>query len=172
MRKFPGSSVGPFLCSNLTTLCDQEGGGDPSTFTLLYRVVNINYNTEEQETLLKILFDVSMKINVTCAQMYKNVDRSCRLHPTGFLQLKLKMAIQLWYWIQYIGYKDLLQVSLHSEKNAWGFVYKYCRQTSCKLNFKGLERRLVAACYRYVRDNDDNQTPLTHKEHIKVGRPF
>ena len=21
-------------------------------------------------------------------------------------------------------------------------------------------------------DNDDNQTPLTHKEYIKVGRPF
>ena len=42
--------------------------------------------------------------------------------------------------------------------------------TSWKLNFKGLERRLVAACYRYGSDNDDNQTPLTHKEHIKVGK--
>ena len=38
MRKFPGSLVGPFLCSNLTTLCDQERGGDPRTFTLLYRL--------------------------------------------------------------------------------------------------------------------------------------
>ena len=41
------------------------------------------------------------------------------------------------------------------------------------MNFKGLlERRLVAACVRYVSDNDDYQTPLTHKEQIKVGRPF
>ena len=35
MRKFPGLLVGPFLRSNLTTLCDQE---DPRTLTLLYRV--------------------------------------------------------------------------------------------------------------------------------------
>ena len=32
------SLVGPFLCRNFTTLCDQEGGGDPRTFPLLYRV--------------------------------------------------------------------------------------------------------------------------------------
>ena len=41
MRKFPGPFVGSFLCSNLTSLCDQEGGGDPRTFTLLYRVANM-----------------------------------------------------------------------------------------------------------------------------------
>ena len=40
-RKFPGSLVGPFLCRNFTTLCDQEGGGDPRTFPLLYRVANM-----------------------------------------------------------------------------------------------------------------------------------
>ena len=41
MRKFPGSLVGPFLCSNLTMLCDQEGGEDPRTFTSLNRVANM-----------------------------------------------------------------------------------------------------------------------------------
>ena len=40
-EKFPGSLVGPFLCGNFTPLCDQEGGGDPRTFTLLYRVANM-----------------------------------------------------------------------------------------------------------------------------------
>ena len=35
------SLVGPFLCRNFTTLCDQEGGGDPRTFPLLYRVANM-----------------------------------------------------------------------------------------------------------------------------------
>ena len=40
------------------------------------------------------------------------------------------------------------------------------------MNFQGLERRLVAACVRHVSDNADDRTPLTHKEHIKVGRLF
>ena len=55
MRKFPGSLVGPFLCSNLSTLCDQEGGGDPRTFTLLINFSKIsnfklflNKKTEEK----------------------------------------------------------------------------------------------------------------------------
>ena len=69
--------------------------------------------------------------------------------------------------IQYIGYKGLRQVYLYFVQ-IYGGVYKYCRHTSTKFNFKGLERRLVAACY----DNHDNQTPLTHKEHIEVVRPF
>ena len=72
--------------------------------------------------------------------------------------------------IQYIGYKGFLrQVYLYSVQ-----IYGVCLQilqTSWKLTLKGLERSLVAACYRHVSDNDDNQTPH-HKEHIKVGRPF
>ena len=67
--------------------------------------------------------------------------------------------------IQYIGYKGWRQVYLYSVQ-IYGCLFTYIAE---KLIFKGLERRLVAACYRYVSDNDDNQT---HKEHIKVGRLF
>ena len=36
--------------------------------------------------------------------------------------------------------------------------------------FKRLEGKLVPDCFRH--ENDDNRTPPTHKEDIKVGRPF
>ena len=95
------------------------------------------------------------------------------------MKLKMVLAMVQATDIQYIGYKGLRQVYLYSVQFCWGLFTNIADRlvhgypwTSWKLNFKGLERRLAVACYRYVSDNDDNQTPLTHKEHIKVGRPF
>ena len=44
-------------------------------------------------------------------------------------------------------------------------LYKFmgvCLQI-LQLNFRGLERRLVAACYRYVSDNDKLDSPYTQR---------
>ena len=50
--------------------------------------------------------------------------------------------------MQYLGVKVAAGLFVLSTI-VWGFVYKYCRQTSWKLNFNELERRLVVCLLQY-----------------------
>ena len=67
--------------------------------------------------------------------------------------------------IQYIGYKSLRQVYLYSVHIYGGLFTNIADWLVESWISKGLERILAAACYRYVRDNDDNLTPLTQRTH-------
>ena len=69
-----------------------------------------------------------------------------------------------------IEIKELLQVFLYSVQMYGGLLTNIADKLIENWIFKRLEGKLVADCFRH--ENDDNRTPPTHKEDIKVGRPF
>ena len=66
------------------------------------------------------------------------------------------------------------KVSLYSVYKCMGVCLQILQTYQLKVEFLRIRTKIYSCCLLtiYGSDNDDNQTALSHKEHIKVGRAF